>query len=111
MSDKDEVARRLIDWHFRIEPELQVIYRIVSPNEDATEEPIKLLEVSGATVETGRVEPFAFGPAGDISYPSVIAEISPAEMERVRQGGLALPAGWSLERAQEHVRPKSADAA
>jgi hypothetical protein len=40
---KDEGAARLIAWHFRIEPELRAIYRIISSNEDVAGEPIKLL--------------------------------------------------------------------
>lgn len=108
---KDEVAASLIAWHFRIEPELRVIYHIISANEDEAREPIKLLEVNAASVETGRVVPFAFGAAGDISYPCVVAEVTPAEMEAIRQGRIALPAGWSLETAREYLRPRSADAA
>jgi hypothetical protein len=111
MHDKDEVAARLIAWHFRIEPELRAIYRILSANEDAAGEPIKLLEVNEATVETGRVVPFAFGPAGDIPCASAVAEVTPAEMDAIRQDRIALPAGWSLGNAREFLRPRAADAA
>jgi hypothetical protein len=108
---KEDVARRLIDWHFQVEPELKAIYRIVVQNEDAPGEPIKLLEVNGATVETGRVDAFAFGPAEDITYPSVVAEVTPQEFERVRRKEIPLPAGWSLETAKEFLRPGDAHAA
>lgn len=111
MHEKDEVAARLIAWHFRIEPELRAIYRIISSNEDIAGEPIKLLEVNAASVETGRVVPFAFGSSGDITYPCVIAEVTPAEMDAIRQRKIALPAGWSLETARELLRPRDADAA
>lgn len=111
MHEKDAVAASLIAWHFSIEPEMVAIYRFISANEDAVGEPIKLLEVNGATVETGRVVPFAFGPAGDITYPSVVAEVTPAEMEAIRRRAIALPAGWSLEGAREVLRPRDADAA
>lgn len=111
MLEKDEVAASLIAWHFRIEPELAVIYRIISANEDAAGEPIKLLEVNAASVETGRVVAFAFGAAGDITYPSVVAEVTPAEMDAIRQRKIELPAGWSLESAREFPRPRAADAA
>jgi hypothetical protein len=67
--------------------------------------------VNAASVETGRVVPFAFGPSGDITYPCVIAEVTPAEMDAIRQRTIALPAGWSLETAQEFLRPRGADAA
>ena len=111
MHEKDEVAERLIAWHFRIEPDLLAIYRFISPNEDTLGEPIKLLEVNSATVETGRVVPFAFGPADDITYPSVVAEVTPVEMDAIRSSKIALPAGWSLANAKEYLRPQDADAA
>jgi len=111
VHEKDEVAASLIAWHFRIEPELRAIYRIISADEDAAGEPIKLLEVNAASVETGRVVPFAFGSAGDITYPSVVAEVTPAEMDAIRQRKIALPAGWSLETAREFLRPRAVDAA
>ena len=111
MNEKDEVAARLIGWHFRMEPELRAVYRIISADEDAAGEPIKLLEVNAASVETGRVVPFAFGAAGDITYPSVVAEVTPAEMDALRQHKIALPAGWSLNTAREFLRPQDADAA
>lgn len=111
VCEKDKVAKSLIDWHFRIEPELRVVYRIISADEDAAGEPIKLLEVNAASVETGRVVPFAFGASGDITYPSVVAEVTPAEMEAIRRREIELPAGWSLATAQEFPRPRDADAA
>lgn len=111
MQEKDEVAASLIAWHFRIEPELRAIYRIISANEDVPGEPIKLLEVNAASVETGRVVPFAFGAAGDITYPSVVAEVTPAEMDAIRQAKIALPTAWSLDTAREFLRPRAVDAA
>lgn len=111
VHEKDKVAKSLIDWHFRIEPELREVYRIISADEDADGEPIKLLEVNAASVETGRVVPFAFGAAGDITYPSVVAEVTPAEMDAILQDKIALPAGWSLANAQKFRRPRDADAA
>lgn len=111
VHEKDEVAASLIAWHFRIEPELRAVYRIIATDENAAGEPIKLLEVNAASVETGRVVPFAFGAAGDITYPSVVAEVTPAEMDAIRQRKIPLPAGWSLETAREFLRPRDADAA
>ncbi len=43
---KDEVARELVESHFRVEPDLQQVIRIVADNEDEPNEPIKLLEVN-----------------------------------------------------------------
>jgi hypothetical protein len=104
MHNKDEVAKRLIDWHFLIEPEITVIYRIISPNENIAGEPIKLLEVNEAAVETGRVQAFGFGPAGDIPFSSVVAQVTSREMQKIRSGEISLPRGWSLDTAEEFVR-------
>jgi hypothetical protein len=43
---KDEAVRELAEWHFSVEPDLTQVIRIVSDNEDAPNEPIKLLEVN-----------------------------------------------------------------
>lgn len=102
---KDAAARRLIAWHFTVEPELREVYRIMTDNESSQEEPIRLLEVNAATVPTGSVEPFAFSPAGDIPFRTVIAEITPEELDWLRSKPEALPEGWDLSRAERFVRP------
>jgi hypothetical protein len=52
---KDDAARDLAEWHFGVEPDLKEIIRIVANDEDALDEPIKLLEVNAAAVATGAV--------------------------------------------------------
>jgi hypothetical protein len=106
--EKDDAAHRLIAWHFEVEPELREVYRILSEDEDAQGEPIKLLEVNEATVATGGFEAFGFRPTKDIPYLTLIAEITPAELEVLRGKPDALPKGWSLSRAQRFERPKAA---
>ena len=106
MRVKDAAARRLIEWHFTVEPELREVYRIVGDNEESGEEPIRLLEVNAATVSTGSVEPFAFSPTEEIPFRTVIAEITPEELESLRRHPETLPEGWNLSRAQRFVRPE-----
>lgn len=105
LRSKDAAARRLIDWHFSVEPELREVYRIVMDDEGSQEEPIRLLEVNAATVATGSVEPFAFSPTVEIPFSTVIAEITPEELEWIRSKPEALPRGWDLSRAERFVRP------
>ena len=105
--NKDQVARDLIAWHFQMEPEITKIYRVQAEHEDREDEPIKLLEVNPESVETGRVDSFLFDPAADITYPSVVAEVTPRELELIRLQLLTLPEGWSLERAEEYLRPQA----
>jgi hypothetical protein len=102
---KKEAADSLIDWHFHMEPELVEVYRFVSDNEDAPEEPIKLLEVNAATFASGSVDPFSFAPSTETPYRTVVAEITPEELERVRRNEIRLPSGWRLEKAERRKRP------
>ncbi len=104
-TKKDESAERLIDWHFQVEPEMLEIYRIITPTEEEPGDPIRLLEVSNSTMPAGSVMTFGFRAAGDIYYPSVVAEITPDEMERIRTGDIPLPSGWRLETARRYARP------
>ncbi|HFE44210.1 MAG TPA: hypothetical protein ENJ18_01785 [Nannocystis exedens] len=104
MPNKDEIARRLIRWHFEVEPGLNVVHRILSENEDDPAEPIKLLEINTATVATGSFEAYRFAPTRDVPYPTLIAEVTPDELEQLRAEG-RIPESWNLERAQTHRRP------
>ena len=99
VPQKEEVAKKLADAHFSIEPSLTHIFKIVEkPEAEALEStPIKLLEVNAATSPSG-VMPLYFGPAPDsgISYPSVIVEVTPAEYEQIQANELRLPEGWFI---------------
>jgi len=94
----------LIDWHFAVEPELREVYRIVTEGEDS-QEPIRLLEVNAATIPTASLEPFAFSPTPEIPFMTVIAEVTPEELELLRAEPEALPKGWDLSRAERFIRP------
>jgi hypothetical protein len=108
MPSKEQVARELIAEHFAIEPHLQAVYRIVADNEASATEPIELLEVNAATVATGGVTPFEFAPTQDVPFPTVIAEVTPAEFEALQTDGSKLPKGWRLDRAQRFTRDELA---
>jgi hypothetical protein len=105
---KDEAVRELAEWHFGVEPDLTLVIRIVGDDEDAVDEPIKLLEVNAATVATGSVEPYAFAASASVPFPTVIAEITPEEYERIRRDEIKLPTGWSLNKTQLFIRPQAA---
>ena len=72
---KDEVVRELAEWHFGVEPDLERVLRIVGDSEDAPEEPIKLLEVNGATVATGSVDAYGFKPTRSRPFAIVIVAV------------------------------------
>jgi hypothetical protein len=106
--DKDEIARSLIEWHFRIERALRVIYRVLADRENAPDEPIKLLEVNEATIRTGSVEAFGFAPTEEVPFPTVIAEITERDLQEVLDGRMELPEGWELDHAMLFTRPEAA---
>lgn len=108
MPTKDEVVRTLAALHFRIEPDLSRVVRLVSANEDAADEPIKLIEVNAATVATGSVEAYGFAPTPSVPFPTVIAEVTPEEYTRIERNEIRLPEGWSLANAQSFARPQAA---
>lgn len=110
LETKDLIAEKLIDWHFRVEPDTEEIYCFLSDREDEPTEPIKLLEVSRATPATGEIMTFTFGPADDISFSSTVAEITPEELQLIRQSVIPLPQGWSFERSRRFQRPRKLDA-
>ena len=108
MPTKDEIVTALAAQHFRVEPELSRVVRIVSANESALDEPIKLLEVNAATFPTGSVECFGFAPTRAVPYATLIAEVTPEEYARIERNEIRLPEGWSLTNAQLFPRPEAA---
>jgi hypothetical protein len=106
-SDKDRAAQQLVEWHYEIEPGLELVYRVVSEDEDDPKEPIKLVEINSAAVGTGSFEAFAFAPSDDIPYTTVIAELTHEQLQKLRADG-ALPPGWNLDTAIEIPRPVAA---
>ena len=108
MPTKDEIAQKLIDWHFEVEPEITEVYRFIAPDEDNVLEPIKLLEVTEATMTVGSVMPFGFGATEEIPYRSIVATITPEEMQQIKSLEIPLPSGWDLETAKVIAAPMKA---
>ncbi len=99
MSEKDSVARELARRHYDVEPGISQIFTIidVSADEQASNVPIKLLEVNDATVPAGFMPlQFAPAPASGIPFPSVIVEVTPEEFQLILSKELPLPVGWKL---------------
>jgi hypothetical protein len=99
MVTKEEVLQELARKHYLAEPSITEIYSIHSRPEREAEpgEPIKLLEVNQDTIPSG-IMPLGFDavPASGFPYPSVIIEVTPEEMLKIRARELLLPHGWIL---------------
>ena len=107
---KDGAARRLAEAHFRVEPEIAQIFRLLAPDgavEASDAEPVKLLEVNPNTPKNG-VVPIYFGAdqSSGAFFPAVIVEIHPEELEALQRGRLQLPDGWRI--GPELQRPREA---
>jgi hypothetical protein len=105
---KDDVAKELITYHFHVEPELMAVYRFKSNDEEASDEPIKLLEVNDATIPSGSIDPFIFASTKDVPYKTVIAEVTTSEFEMLRGDKSCWPEGWDLDRADRFSREEVA---
>jgi len=103
LTNRNDAAVELINWHFEIEPDVTDIY-FVNADSDANA-PIILLEVSRSTLATGSVEPFSFGSSEEIPFTTVIAEVTPSEFAALSENPALLPKGWSLEKAERFTRP------
>jgi hypothetical protein len=99
MADKRAVARKLADAHYAYEPGNTKIFAIVARPEceSLATEPIKLLEVNKLTIPSG-IMPLGFDrdPTEGIPIPSVIVEVTPEELEKIKRSELRLPHDWTL---------------
>jgi hypothetical protein len=97
-TSKEAVAQRLAESHYRIEPSICLIRRIISRAREADpSEPVKLLEVNQATTADG-IHPVYFGPHTSLGvvFPTAIIEITPDEYQSLLREPTQLPHGWEL---------------
>ena len=96
MSRKDAVAQELAYAHVRIDPGIRTVVRVLADNEDAADEPVKLLEVNPETPASGII-PITLGAAPPVvRFPSVVIEVTEEEDEKIKTRDLRLPHGWVL---------------
>lgn len=101
---KEEAARELIARHFRGEPALRRIFWVVTAADGSDDEPIKLLEVNQNSPTEGQIEFFNFPPSEHFPFRSLVAEVSPTQLERIRDGSILLPDDWDITTAREFRR-------
>ena len=95
LKTKDEVAKRLAGFHYKVEDGLVKVFQVTTPAGDADK--IVLLEVNKDTIATG-IMPLGFSaaPGRGIPFSSVIVEVTPAEFKQIVSSKLSLPRGWTL---------------
>jgi hypothetical protein len=99
MVTKDEVRKKLAEAHYDSEPGITEIFTVSAnaASEALASEPIKLLEVNENTIPNG-IMPLGFdaAPGHGIPYASIIIEVTPEELGRIRRRELVLPHDWTL---------------
>ena len=111
MPTKDQTAIQLAQSHFRLDPAITRIFRLVHDDVDEMDptEPIKLLMVNEATFPYG-AKPLYFRshPSTGIHYPLSLIDITPEEFDQLSQGSgeVRLPEGWRID--QEILRSPAA---
>lgn len=94
MTSKLQIAHKLVNHLFSIEPDLEEVYLILGEED----QPIQLIEINPTSIERDRFEAFPFPPTSEYPYPILITEMTRYELEHVE-----LP--WDLDSAVLIKRP------
>ncbi len=97
MLTKEEAAAEIAEFTYLVDEETHAIYRAFVADEDAPEEPLKLLKVNADTPPMG-VLPLHFPPkvSEGMAFAYELVVITPAEFDDLQTGRLSLPEGWEL---------------
>ncbi len=95
---KEEAAAEIAEDQYEFDEDALALYRIVAEDEDAPDEPLKLLKISADTPPMG-ILPLHF-PAKvsrGMDFAFELAVVTPEEFDDMKAGRLSLPEGWHLE--------------
>lgn len=95
-SEYDRVARLLANEHKSMDPDRRIF---LFPDPQRRE--IRLIEATPNTPPTGEVFFFRFAPAGDVTLPLVVAEVTEDEWALIDEEELSLPEGWDVSSRRE----------
>ena len=103
--DREQMARWYADRHLATDPGIRAVYYLPT---GAPADEIRFLEINQlmAVRENDPLEPIDFGVdiGGNESHTLLVLDVTPAQWDRIRQGGLPLPDGWSLDQATSFSR-------
>jgi hypothetical protein len=103
--DRDSMARWYADRHLKTDPGILEIHYLPA---NAPDREVRLLEVNSliATRTEDPIQPIDFGV--DIGAASghtlLVADVTPEQWSRIKQGRLELPDGWSLKESKAFRR-------
>ena len=97
MLTKEEAAAEIAEFTYLVDEETRAICRAFAADEDAPEEPLKLLKVNADTPPMG-ILPLHFPPkvSEGMAFSYELVVITPAEFDDLQMGRLTLPDGWQL---------------
>jgi hypothetical protein len=94
------MARTYAKSHLETDPAIRSIYYLPT---DAPQREIRFVEVNELIADRGDqwLEPIEFGidTGSDCEHRLLVLDVTPGQWDRIRQSQLALPAGWSLDKA------------
>lgn len=98
--DRDAMARWYAGEHLKTDPGIRSVYYLPK---DAPEREIRFIEVNELLAERhdDTLEPIDFGvdTGSDSEHKLFVLDVTPSQWERIKQGSLALPHGWSPDNA------------
>ncbi len=88
----EEIVRRLARWHFEIEEGIERIIWFKNGEDNA----VHLLEINRDTFPENKILVFYHGPTPEYPVRIRLADVTPEEWEKVKNGLIPLPEGWTL---------------
>ena len=96
--DRDAMAKWYAKQHHKTDPGIQSVYYLPT---NAPEREIRFLEVNEliADINDDTLEPIDFGVDTGMEgeHKLLVLDVTPGQWDRIQQGSLALPQGWSLD--------------
>ncbi len=86
--------------HFDLEDGIE---RVIWFKNGAPEE-IHVIEVNRNTIPEGAILTFYLRPTQEFPLPIILGDITPEEWEKVKQGLISLPEGWTLDNIEVFER-------
>ncbi len=98
--DRDTMARWYAEQHIKTDPGIPSVYYLPT---DSPEREIRLVEVNNLIGERAddTLEPIDYGvDIGDeTEHKLLVLDVTPRQWDRIQEGHLPLPQGWSLRDA------------
>lgn len=100
-QNREELVRQLVRDHFDLEDGIE---RIVWFQNGDKEPDVRLIEVNRNSIVTGSFDAFYFAPSAGFPLPIQIADVTPAEWERIQRQEWQLPTDWTLDKIKVFER-------